>query len=393
MENIRRKPVVFVSSTCYDLKQVREDLRDFFEGNYGFQAMLSEFDSFPIDPCIGTFENCLNNVDRAADIFVLIVGTRYGYVTEQGKSITNLEYLHAKAKGIPIYVFVSKQLYNSLPLWKSNRGGDFSAIVDNSKIFEFVSEIYDESKQWVYTYESVRDIMSAMKQQLSLIFSDGLMYKKITSDSRNLVLDGDIPDGAARVLIEKPFAWEYKFLAHVLKGEFDKLKKDRWNFKYGFFEGHGFNREAEELVDDISERLHEIQKLVGSLNVLVNNSLQDALGEPGEPSDLEMIIYAAKQMSSIYQRLIAWGLYFKSLEVDEIFSPLLQLLYEMPKSLMNELDSFVEQLYREITDLPDVEDGERHEIKISCVISSGNTDEINSEMERLIVELKERRVS
>ena len=70
-------PTVFVSSTCYDLKQVREDIRDFFQDNYGLQIMLSEFDSFPIDPCIGTFENCLKNVDEYADIFVLIVGTRY----------------------------------------------------------------------------------------------------------------------------------------------------------------------------------------------------------------------------------------------------------------------------------------------------------------------------
>ena len=46
--------------------------------------MLSEFNSFPIEPCEGTFENCLNNVDQYADIFVLIIGSRYGYVTEKG---------------------------------------------------------------------------------------------------------------------------------------------------------------------------------------------------------------------------------------------------------------------------------------------------------------------
>ena len=74
MNTIRHTPVIFVSSTCYDLKQVREDLKEFFECNYGFQAMLSEFDSFPIEPCIGTFENCLNNVDKSADIFVLGMG-------------------------------------------------------------------------------------------------------------------------------------------------------------------------------------------------------------------------------------------------------------------------------------------------------------------------------
>ena len=147
MNDLRKTPSVFVSSTCYDLKQIREDMKEFIENNYGFEAILSEFDSFPIDPCKGTFENFLDNVDQRADIFILIIGTRYGYVTDQGKSITNLEYLHAKAKGIPLFVFVNKQIYNTLSFWRSNKDADFSSIVDNPKIFEFVAEIYDESQQ------------------------------------------------------------------------------------------------------------------------------------------------------------------------------------------------------------------------------------------------------
>lgn len=193
MNTDRHTPVVFVSSTCYDLKQIREDLKDFFETNYGFQTMLSEFDSFPIDPCVGTFENCLSNVDKSADIFILIIGTRYGYVTECGKSITNLEYLHAKAKGIPTFVFVDKQLYNQFKIWEVNKDGNFSKVVDNPQIFEFVSEIYAESRQWIYTYESVRDITTTMKHQLSLIFSDGLRYKKISHTLKfPAILEGDI---------------------------------------------------------------------------------------------------------------------------------------------------------------------------------------------------------
>lgn len=105
MNQIRNTPNIFISSTCYDLSQVREDLKEFFENNYGFNTLLSEFNSFPIDPCIGTFENCLSNVDNLADVFILIVGNRYGYVTDKGKSITNLEYLHAKEK-IFLYLFL-----------------------------------------------------------------------------------------------------------------------------------------------------------------------------------------------------------------------------------------------------------------------------------------------
>ncbi len=173
MERTRNIPTVFVSSTCYDLSQVREDLKDFLRIITDLMPYYPSSDSFPIDPCIGTFENCLSNVDNLADIFILIVGNRYGYVTEKGKSITNLEYMHAKEKNIPIFVFVSKQVQNNLSLWKANKNADFSSVVDNPKIFEFVDEIYNEDNQWIYTYDSVREIKNTMKNQLRLLFFDG----------------------------------------------------------------------------------------------------------------------------------------------------------------------------------------------------------------------------
>ena len=139
MSFIRKTPTVFVSSTCYDLKQVRADLKEFFEFTYGFNAILSEFDSFPIDTNIGPIENCLHNVDAYADFFILIIGKRYGCITDKGKSITKLEYLHAKSKNIPLFVFVDKELHSYWTAWKENKSGDYLSLVDNTKIFEFIS--------------------------------------------------------------------------------------------------------------------------------------------------------------------------------------------------------------------------------------------------------------
>lgn len=383
MEISRKRPVVFVSSTCYDLKQIRADLKEFIEENYGFEAMLSEFDSFPIDPCVGTFENCLNNVDQCADVFVLIVGNRYGYVLESGKSVTNLEYLHAKSKGIPMYIFVSKQIYSTLPIWRSNKTGDFSSVVDNPRIFEFVADIYDECKQWVYTYDSVQDIKMTLKNQLGLIFTDGLKFKAITADSRNSILQHDLPAGAVRMVIEKPFLWDYKFLAYVLKDEFDRLQGRKWDFRYGIFDGKTYDKNPQDLVDDISERLVEIGKLTDILSTLINKTMQEAIGEPGAPSDLEMMIYTSKRLATTYERLVGWALYFKSLHVDEVFDRLLNLMYDLPKSALKSIDGFVEEFYKQITTIPDEEDNIERNIIVNITLDNSNFDEINEEIIRL----------
>lgn len=379
----RNKPVVFVSSTCYDLKQIREDIKNFIEDNYSFEAMLSEFDSFPVSPCVGTFENCLNNVDKYADIFILIIGTTYGHVTDAGKSITNLEYLHAKAKGIPIYVFISSKLRDNLPLWKANPTGDFSSIVDNQKIFEFVSEIYDESEQWVYTYNSFRDIRMVLTNQLRQIFSDGLKYANIISKSQYPILQGDISADARRMIIEQPYAWEHKFYACVLHDEFRKMKSQRWNFKYGLYEGQPVKLNNQQFLDSLTEKITEIVKLTGLLGVLINCVIHDALGEPGTSSDLEMIVYVCKKFASIYERLIEWSLYLKTLQVNSNFDHLLELLYNLPKATLDAIDSYVETTYKEIISIPDTYDNTPRKISLTLVLDASNTDEINIEVERL----------
>ncbi len=382
MERTRNIPTVFVSSTCYDLSQVREDLKDFFEDNYGFNALLSEFDSFPIDPCIGTFENCLSNVDNLADIFILIVGNRYGYVTEKGKSITNLEYMHAKEKNIPIFVFVSKQVQNNLSLWKANKNADFSSVVDNPKIFEFVDEIYNEDNQWIYTYDSVREIKNTMKNQLRLLFFDGLKLQKEIKKTNN-ILNMDISAEAARALIEKPYAWEYKFFAYVLKYEFEKLKNDKWDLKYEIFGNIYTIDEPISFINDITNKINEMSKINNMLNTLINHTVSDAVGKPGEDSDLEMIIYVSRTLALQYKRLISWSLYFKSLNVDERFTKLVNLLQETPICILTKLDGFVNDLYKQITNQPDIDDGTERNISLICVLDAGNTNEVINEIENL----------
>jgi Domain of unknown function (DUF4062) len=81
-----RIPAVFVSSISYDLDQIRADLKQFIEA-LGYDTVLSEYHSFPIDPYLQTVENCLRAVDRRADIFILVVGGRYCSQTEKGSQL------------------------------------------------------------------------------------------------------------------------------------------------------------------------------------------------------------------------------------------------------------------------------------------------------------------
>ena len=70
------RPRVFASSTYYDLKHVRASLEAFIE-SLGYDAVLSEKGNVAYNPEIPLDESCYREVLNT-DIFVLIVGGRYG---------------------------------------------------------------------------------------------------------------------------------------------------------------------------------------------------------------------------------------------------------------------------------------------------------------------------
>jgi hypothetical protein len=74
------KPRVFVSSTFYDLKHIRSSL-DIFIESLGFEPILSEKGDIAYSPDHPLDESCYREV-QTSDIFVLIIGGRYGLPKE-----------------------------------------------------------------------------------------------------------------------------------------------------------------------------------------------------------------------------------------------------------------------------------------------------------------------
>src|SRR5438552_10179566 len=110
------KPRIFISSTFYDLKQIRSSLEAFIMG-LGFDPVLSEKGSIAYSPDAPLDESCYREA-KGCDIFVLIIGGRYGseVASERGteekgfyeryESITRKEYESAVDRDIPIYVLI-----------------------------------------------------------------------------------------------------------------------------------------------------------------------------------------------------------------------------------------------------------------------------------------------
>ena len=337
-------PSVFVSSTCYDLGQVRAEVKKFLE-SLGLTPVLSEYSSFPLDPDIGTVENCLKVVDSRADIYVLIVGGRYGSLTNEGKSITNLEYLRARAKGIPIYAFVLKSVLDVLPEWRKNPQRSYLHLVDSAKLFEFVDALKESGDLWIFPFETARDIASTLRTQLAFLFMDSLHLR---TKARAVGLSESISQlrgEALRLAIEKPMLWEARLFAQVLSDEIQASKSLRQDLDYRLVFGEIKRIDnRRELVQLLRDRMPQLEMVGPSLETLFNTTLQEAMGPPGQPGDPEKLAYVARKIADAYRSAIMWKMEFQRLKVPVDFQGLSLAVAELATNMIREIEMYSDKL-------------------------------------------------
>ena len=345
------KPSVFISSTCYDLKQIRTDIKKFIEKDLGYNAILSEYASFPLNTDLSAIDNCICVVKEKADIFVLIIGGRYGNVINSGKSITNLEYINAKAKGIPIYAFIEESIINILPVWRKNIDGDYSNIVDNPQLFSFVDQLYGNENIWVNKFKMAQDIISLLKIQFSYSFYDMLQLKKLIAEkglSDELL---SINGSALKIVLEKPKGWEYLLLGEIIEDSVSKNRSIRNDLEYGFYSGTVTKiTGSNDTLKWIGDKFTEILKIVEQINLLFNKPLIDALGPNGEPGNDKLIIYVGEKLGCLYKQLITWGLDFNGVSVDDGWKSAIDTLREASLSPIEDIEKFIKE-YREAMNL------------------------------------------
>lgn len=212
------KPRVFVSSTYYDLKYIRENL-DRFLTRYGFEPVLFENGSVTYEHEVQMDESCYNEV-KLCHMMILIIGGRYGNPANiQDKqesinkyeniyiSITKKEFKTAKEKGIPIFIFVDKNVYAEFQTYKENKlllstlyNSEIAAVnevqsllpfkfahVDSPSVFEFINELKPLPIQTFEGFEEIADYLTNQWAGMFYLYLNSLQDKKSDNEILNSV--------------------------------------------------------------------------------------------------------------------------------------------------------------------------------------------------------------
>lgn len=313
---------LFVSSTCYDLKSLREHLRSEIE-SWGHDPVLSEYLSFPVSPELSTVENCKRVVRERADLLVLIVGGKRGSLDPQTKkSVVNSEYQEARLTGLDCIVFVDKQVWDLLPIFQKNREVDFEPTVDNPAVFSFIEQIIEDTK-WVFPFTRTDDILATLRIQLSTRFRDLL----VRSRQNRLFIPAAFatePGHITRIAIDKDELWEYKLACALLTDRSQRIDERFSELESGFVVRRTKFLPGPDTLNYIQDLLDDLENAMLAASKILTEQLTPSFGPPGIPGDATKIVAACDNLCALFlTTLFEWELDVRFARPHEAFAELL----------------------------------------------------------------------
>ncbi|QDU15832.1 hypothetical protein CA11_36600 [Gimesia maris] len=183
---------VFVSSTVYDLIDVRAELEQLLR-ELGISPVMSDeklsefnfvFDANSIETCLLNIESC--------DAVIVVLDQRYGPLLGNygfdDVSATHLEYRHAKKHAKPIYFYVRDRLeadHNVTQKNKAIEGVKFSWVSTKDKgLFTFLKEhralrADSHENNWFSIFTNVVDLKASIRQHFEPVVKPQVLLRAI----------------------------------------------------------------------------------------------------------------------------------------------------------------------------------------------------------------------
>ena len=191
-------PRVFISSTYYDLKEVRNNVGNFII-NLGYDPVMHERSGVAYVQDKPLEDDCYHEL-ASCDIVVCIIGSKFGSQSSNNNlSITMNEIERALKSKKKVYIFIARDLYVENRTYEQNKdSGCFkSAYTEDLRVHDFILKLRNDVKVHVVThFDTTDDIVFTLKSQFAGLFQSLLSREASKSESAVIA---DLSDTATLV--------------------------------------------------------------------------------------------------------------------------------------------------------------------------------------------------
>lgn len=181
-------PRIFISSTYYDLKHIRNDLESFITG-LGYEPVMHERGGVPYTQDKPLEQSCYDEIANC-DILICIIGNKFGTQSDISNHSITMEELQTAIKSQKIiYICIQKDVALENRTYLANKGNsDFIPVyADDKRIHEFIGDLKNVVKNHpILEFDNVSEIINNLKQQFAGLFLNLLRTKASITESSTL---------------------------------------------------------------------------------------------------------------------------------------------------------------------------------------------------------------
>jgi hypothetical protein len=170
--------------------------------------------------------------------------------------------------------------------------------------------------------------------------SQGLSWWRRVHSGPEVPSTKDLTGRSLRLALEQPPGWEYFLLAQVLGDEVARYRQLR--------DEHMDNL-AIELGEDVGDpvawgknRFVELDRVVHSLDPLVNVCANRAIGKQGEPGDTSDLVFVGRAIGRVYGAVLEWSRRVRTANIRKEFefTDVLEVFAQFTNEVIAEIENY-----------------------------------------------------
>lgn len=166
------KPRVFLSSTCNDLKEVRNNLEQFIT-DMGYEPVRNENGDIPYGNNYPLEEYCYDEI-KDVEILVSVLSSRYGIESAKyDGSISQIELETAINQHKQVYIFIDAAVASDYRMYQNNAGKDLTyTTVKDTRVFDVLNAVYGKFSHCISIkeYQDSKEIVNYLRIQFAGLF-------------------------------------------------------------------------------------------------------------------------------------------------------------------------------------------------------------------------------